>query len=268
MEFSALFDGIPRRYPEIHGRVAIVTGSGRGIGKGVAVRLAREGARVVINSRTETAVDETVRELRAVGAEAIGVPADLSTDEGRDRVFQACSESFGDVDILVNNAAILRRRPLFEVETSLLDQELQTNVRAAYLCSLRAAEQMRGRARGHIINVSSVGGLRAHWPGLPYDITKGAMDSMTRAMALDLAEYGISVNALAPGATYNKGLVRPEEMSEKVRTGIPRMRISDPLEMGGIVAFLCSDDAAYITGQVIYADGGITIQLGTRVHPL
>lgn len=266
MNIEQLYPSLPRRYPELDGRAAIVTGSGRGIGQGIAVRLAREGVAVVVNSRTQDAVEQTVAELRSVGARAVGVACDIST--GYRRVYDACVESFGKVDILVNNAANLKRFHVFDVQAELLDDELATNVRAAYLLSQIAAEHMAGRRRGHIVNISSVGGLRAHWRGLPYDVTKGAMDAMTRTMALELAEHNVLVNAVAPGATYNRGLARPEPPTEGERTGIPLQRRSDPLEMGGVVAFLASDDASYITGQVLYVDGGITTQLGTRDHPL
>jgi 3-oxoacyl-[acyl-carrier protein] reductase len=268
VEFSSLFNSLPRRYPELAGKIAVVTGSGRGIGKGIAVRLAREGVRVVVNSRTIAAVRQTVDELHSVGAEAVGVPTDLSTDDGIRELFRVTEKEFGLVDILINNAANLKRAHIFEVERDLLDNELDTNVRGAYLCAQTAAAQMRDRGGGRIVNVSSVGGLRAHWRGLPYDVTKGAMDAMTRAMALELAEYGVLVNAVAPGATYNKGLHYDEDQPDKVRRGVPLMRLSDPLEMGGVVAFLVSDDAGYITGQVLYVDGGLTTQLGTRELPL
>lgn len=266
MNIEQLFPSIPRRYPELDGRAAIVTGSGRGIGNGIAVRLAREGVAVVVNSRTADAVEQTVAALRAVGARAVGVACDISSEY--QRVYDTCIDSFGRVDILVNNAANLKRVHIFEVDAALLDNELATNVRAAYLLSQLAAENMRTRNSGRIVNISSVGGLRAHWRGLPYDVTKGAMDAMTRSMALELAEHNVLVNAVAPGATYNRGLTRPEPATDGERSGIPLRRRSDPLEMGGVVAFLASDDAAYITGQVLYVDGGITTQLGTRDHPL
>lgn len=268
MKLSQLYNDIPIRYPELRGKAALVTGSGRGIGKGIAIRLAREGARVVITARTASAVDETVAELEEVGATAVGVAADISTDDGRTAVLRRCLDAFGAVDVLVNNAADLTRVHIFDVDTDLLDRELRTNVRAAYLLSQEAAAHMAEDGGGRIINVSSVGGLRAHWRALPYDMTKGAMDAMTRAMALELADHNVLVNAVAPGATYNRGLIRPAETRSHFKSGIPLRRPSDPIEMGGIVTFLASDDAAYITGQILYVDGGITIQLGTRDTPL
>jgi 3-oxoacyl-[acyl-carrier protein] reductase len=136
------------------------------------------------------------------------------------------------------------------------------------MCAYRAAQVMREAGGGNIIHISSVGGLRAHWIGLPYDATKGAIDAMTRTMALDLAEYGIRVNAVAPGATLTERIaIREPSRMQRYVERVPLKRIGLPLEMGATVAFLASPDADYITGQVIYVDGGITIQLGTREQP-
>jgi NAD(P)-dependent dehydrogenase (short-subunit alcohol dehydrogenase family) len=202
METASLYESIRPRYPELAGQVAIVTGSSRGIGKGIAIRLVREGMKVVINSRTPEAVAATTAELREVGAEALAVPADVGRTEDVNRLFEETLRAFGTVDLLVNNAANLRRHHFFKVDEALLDDELASNVRGPYICSHRAAEVMREAGHGNIVHISSVGGLRAHWQGLPYDLTKGAIDAMTRAMALELAAYGVRVNAIAPGAIY------------------------------------------------------------------
>jgi NAD(P)-dependent dehydrogenase (short-subunit alcohol dehydrogenase family) len=269
METASLYESIYPRYPELAGQVAIVTGSSRGIGKGIAIRLAREGIKVVINSRTPEAVATATAELREVGAEALAVPADVGRTEDVNRLFEETLRAFGTVDLLVNNAANLRRLHFFEVDEALLDDELASNVRGPYLCSHRAAEVMREAGHGNIIHISSVGGLRAHWRGLPYDLTKGAIDAMTRAMALELAAYGIRVNAIAPGATYTgRSLSLDSPRMQVVTERIPLKRFGTPLEIGAAVAFLASPDAAYITGQIIYVDGGITSQLSPPVAPL
>jgi 3-oxoacyl-[acyl-carrier protein] reductase len=257
------------RYPELAGQVAIVTGSSRGIGRGIVARLAREGMRVVITSRTPKAVERTTDELCALGAEALGVVADLSRSTGIQRLVDRSLEAFGTVDLLVNNAADLRRVPLFEIGEDMLGQELAINIRAPFLLSQRVAAVMRRAGQGNIIHISSVGGLRAHRPALPYDATKGAIDALTRGMALDLAPFGIRVNAVAPGPVHTERWLAPEHPHAKAVAGrVPLGRFATVLEIGAAVAFLASPEAAYITGQVLYVDGGITAQLSPPGVPV
>ena len=165
MDPATFYATVPARYPELRGRVAIVTGSSRGIGKGIALRLGREGMKVVINSRTAEAVAATTAELRALGIEALAVPADLGRTEEIDRLFAETLRAFGAVDVLVNNAADLRRVEFFEMDEELLDHQLAANIRGPYVASMRAARLMREQGRGSIIHISSVGGTRAHWRG-------------------------------------------------------------------------------------------------------
>jgi 3-oxoacyl-[acyl-carrier protein] reductase len=267
MDTASLYDSILPRYPELTGQVAIVTGSSRGIGKGIAMRLAREGMKVVINARDAEAAETATGELRDLGADVLAVPADVGRAEEVDRLFERALQTFSTVNLLVNNAASLRRVPFFDIDETLIDTQLATNIKGPMMCAYRAAQVMR-EAGGNIIHISSVGGLRAHWIGLPYDATKGAIDAMTRTMALDLAEYGIRVNAVAPGATLTERIpIREPSRMQRYIERVPLRRIGLPLEMGAAVAFLASPDADYITGQVIYVDGGITIQLGTREQP-
>lgn len=265
MDTALLFQAARPRYAELAGQVAIVTGSNRGIGQGIAARLAREGMRVAITGRAAADVERVAAELRALGAEALPLVADLGTDEGVDRLIDGTLRAWGRVDLLVNNAADLRRAGWAPAARDLLDRSLAVNVRGAYLLAYQAAEVMRQAGRGNIVNISSVGGLRAHWSGLPYDVTKGAIDAMTRAMALELGAYGIRVNAVAPGVTVTErspeaGDPRAQAIVER----IPLRRRGLTLDVAAAVAFLASDDAAYITGQVIYVDGGITAQLSPR----
>ncbi|MCJ7735750.1 MAG: glucose 1-dehydrogenase [Anaerolineae bacterium] len=273
MGLETLFDSLPIRYPELAGRVALVTGSSRGIGKGIALRLAREGMKVVINSRTAAVVQATTAEFRSLGVEAVGIPADVGVTDDIDRLFREVVVSFGGVDLLVNNAAAVRREHFFDVDEPLLDQHLASNVKGPYLCSVRAAEIMRSDRRsdrrsnhgGGIVHISSVGGIRSHWRGLPYDVTKGAIDAMTRAMALELADFGVRVNAVAPGATRTERSAPAGSSREQaLLPRIPLRRYGLATEIGAAVAFLASPDAAYITGQVLYVDGGITAQLDMR----
>jgi NAD(P)-dependent dehydrogenase (short-subunit alcohol dehydrogenase family) len=225
----SLFESIHPRYPELAGKVAIVTGSSRGIGKGIAMRLAREGMKVVINARTQEAVEATAAELRDAGAEALPAPADVGHTEGVNDLFDVTLRAYGTVDLLVNNAASLKRIPFFDVTESVLDEQLAANIRGPFMCAYRAAEAMRETGGGNIIHISSVGGRLAHWVGLPYDVTKGAIDAMTRAMALELADFGIRVNAIAPGATRTErhAIVDQERIKEFTKR-IPLRRVGRP----------------------------------------
>jgi NAD(P)-dependent dehydrogenase (short-subunit alcohol dehydrogenase family) len=265
IDTRTLFNAIRPRYPEFDGQAAIVTGSSRGIGKGIALRLAKEGMRVVINGLDEARVAEAVGEMKAVGIEALGVPSDVGTTGGVEKLVGETMRAFGRVDVVVNNAADLRRVPFLEVDEAMLDNQLAANIRGPFLLSARTAEIMKANGGGNIIHISSVGGLQAHWPGLPYDMTKGALDSMTQAMALDLAEYGIRVNAIAPGATATERTPDLEDPRiQAVSKRIPLLRFGLAEEIGAAVAFLVSPDAGYITGQIIYVDGGLTAQLSPR----
>jgi 3-oxoacyl-[acyl-carrier protein] reductase len=264
-ETSRVFKTTHPRYPEFKGQVAIVTGSSRGIGKGIALRLAREGMRVVINGLDPGRMAQTVNEMQGIGIEALGVSADVGTTEGVEKLITQTMEAFGRLDLVVNNAADLRRVPFFEIDEAMLDNQLAANIRGPFLLSFKAAGIMKENGGGNIIHISSVGGLQAHWPGLPYDMTKGALDSMTQAMALDLAEYGIRVNAVAPGATVTERTPGPEDPRiQAVSKRLPLLRFGLAAEIGAAVAFLASPEASYITGQILYVDGGLTAQLSPR----
>ncbi len=268
-ELASSYEAIRPRYPELADQVAVVTGSSRGIGLGIALRLAREGMRVVVNSRSPEAVETAAAALLTFGATVLAVPADVGRTDEINRLFEATLQAFGRVDLLVNNAADLRRGRFFEVDEALLDAQLASNIRGPYLCSYRAAASMRQRGAGNIIHISSVGGARAHWQGLPYDVTKGALDAMTRAMSLELAAFGIRVNAIAPGPIYNRsGDPTQGRWAEAARERVPLARLGTVLEIGAAAAFLASPDAGYITGQILYVDGGLTAQLTPIGQPI
>lgn len=255
----------PRRYPELEGAVAVITGAARGIGRAIAKRLVSERMRVVAVDIDEPTLDGTVEQLRGAGGEITGVQADVGRTADVDALFAGALSSHGTVDLLVNNAADLRRVRLLEEHDSLLDEQLATNVRGPYLCSQRAAAIMRDSGGGgSIVHLSSVGAVRAHHRAFPYDVTKGAIDALTRAMAVDLGGFGIRVNAIGPGVTDTGRPVADPASASTTAERIPLGRSGTPDDIAALVAFLASDDAAYITGQVIYVDGGITAQLSPR----
>jgi 3-oxoacyl-[acyl-carrier protein] reductase len=262
MEIEAQFQSLIPRYPELKGQVAVVTGSGKGIGQGIALRLAREGMRIVLADIDDAALDATAAAMRALGVDLLAFPGDLSQADRIEQLFAETKAHYGGVDLLVNNAAHLERRRLLDEHGDLLDLQLATNIRGPYLCSVHAANLMRAGTGGNIVHISSVGAFQAHWRGFPYDVTKGAINAMTWAMAVDLAEYNIRVNAIGPGATRTYRTPPDDHPGvQKVSARIPLGRFGTTLELGAVVAFLASPEASYITGQVIYVDGGLTAQL-------
>ncbi|MDW3179570.1 MAG: glucose 1-dehydrogenase [Acidimicrobiia bacterium] len=247
------------RHPELSGRVAVVTGAAAGIGEGVARRLAAEAMSVVLADIDAEKLDHTTSSVVSAGATAMAVHADLSDVDGVDALFAQTHERFGKIDLLVNNAADLRRHEFVDAHDALLEHQLATNVRGPYLCAQRAAVAMKEIGGGSIINISSVGGVQAHQTGNPYDLTKGAIDSMTRAMAVELGQFSIRVNAIGPGVTSTH---RSRSIGDGVGDErIPLRRFGTVDDIAAMVAFLASDEAAYVTGQILYVDGGITAQL-------
>lgn len=270
MNIQDSLDSTKPRYAELTGQVAVITGAAKGIGQGIAMRLAREGMLVVAADIDGDALAFTAKVLQTMGAKVLPVQGDLSQAEEINKLFETTLATFGTVDLLVNNAADLQRRHLLDEHEALLELQLATNIRGPYLCSQRAAAVMANGGGGNIIHISSVGALRAHHRGLPYDVTKGAINAMTRAMAIDLSRYGIRVNAIGPGVTHTHKTDAKIDASAYQATSarIPLGRFGTVADISSMVAFLASTEASYITGQVIYVDGGITAQLSPPGQPL
>jgi 3-oxoacyl-[acyl-carrier protein] reductase len=268
MNLAELYLSLPARFPELRGQVALVTGSSQGIGLGIAARLAREGMRVVITGLEGEQVESVTNELKGAGADVLGVPANLSSSTEIESLFQTMLGAFGTIDVLVNNAADLRRMAFSEVSENLIDYQLAVNIKAPLVCSQRAGAIMCAAKKGRIISITSPGAERAHLPGLPYDATKGAINSMTRALAVEYAQYNVLVNAVAPGwaNTWHAGEITGE--AQEVAARIPLGRPLKFGEIGGVVAFLASPDADYVTGQIYYMDGGVTAQMSPPGQPI
>jgi NAD(P)-dependent dehydrogenase (short-subunit alcohol dehydrogenase family) len=266
---ATLYHATAPHYPELRGQVAIVTGAAQGIGQGIAVRLAREEMQVVVADKDFEKMASTVSSLRQLGATVLGFHGDLSQSNAIQKLFEQTIETFHGIHLLVNNAADIQRKRLLDEHEALLDHQLANNIRGPYLCSCQAAKWMQSNGGGNIIHISSVGALRAHEIGLPYDATKGAINAMTRAMAIDLSEYNIRVNAIAPGVTHTYRWPAADHPSNHAFLGrIPLRRFGTVVDIGAMVAFLASPEASYITGQILYVDGGITAQLSPPGYTL
>ena len=240
------------------GMVVLVTGAGHGIGRAVAERFGREGARIVVNDVAQTA-HAAAQAIVATEGEAIGVVADVSNKADVDRMFTTALERFGDVNVLVNCAGLVNEsRHFFEGDEAWWDRVLAVNLKGVYLCSDRAARLMARRKGGAIISMSSGGATRAHRGNVAYDASKGGIEAFTRAAALDLAPYGIRVNAVAPGSILTTP-VSEEDQRERGKT-IPLGRMGTPEDIADATAFLASDDARYITGVTLSVDGGLLAQ--------
>lgn len=243
-------------------RVAIVTGSGQGIGEGIARVLAGAGARVVVNDLVPEKMDEVVADLNGAGLEAMGHATDVATAEGAEGLVSAALDAYGRVDILVNNVGTARDGWLVKMSEDDWDTVLDVNLKSQFLCCRAVAPQMMEQKSGRIINISS----RA-WLGGPgqanYAASKGAVISLTRTLALEMARYGITANCIAPALVDTplfQGL--KEEVQERLVKTVPAGRIGTPEDIGNAALFLAADESSYVTGQTLYVCGGRSLGAG------
>jgi len=244
------------------GRVAIVTGGGRGIGRAAAVRLAREGAKVAISYRSnEDAAEEAAEAVRRAGVECEIFRGDVASPEDVQALFKGVSDAFGRVDILVNNAGITRDNLMMRMKVGEFDDVLRINLGGTYLCT-RAALRPMIRARwGRIVNISSVVGLVGNAGQANYAASKAGIIGFTKSVAREVAQRGITANAIAPGyvETELTGSLS-EEVKARIRDQVPVGRFGEAEEVAEVVAFLAGEGAGYLTGQTIAVDGGMTMQ--------
>jgi NAD(P)-dependent dehydrogenase (short-subunit alcohol dehydrogenase family) len=238
------------------GKVAIVTGAAKGIGRAIAERFGAEGATVVVADVDAAGAEAVAAGIRDSGGSAVAILTDVSQKDSVDRLYDEALQRFGTVDVVVNNAGLTNtQRHFLEGDEAWWDQIHSVNLKGTFLSGLRAAQHMARHGGGAIINVSSGGATRAHRGNAAYDATKGGIEALTRAMAVDLAPYGIRVNALVPGSIDSRGT--PPEVKVERGKAIPMGRMGEPEEMTGAAVFLASDDAGYVTGQMVAVDGGI-----------
>lgn len=244
---------------DLSGKIAIVTGGGRGIGRAIALGLARAGASVVVTSRTQREIEAAVEEIQKSGGKALAVVTDLTVNDQLENLVQATVKEFGKIDILVNNAARSFLRSLMDLREDGWDKVFNTNVKAVWLLSRLVARKMMEQKSGRIINITTVGAEKAELGMAAYGCSKAALKMLTRCMAREWAQFGIQVNAVGPGLTktdFSKPIWSNPEVAKHVSAAIPMGRLAEPEEIVGSVLFLASDAARFITGHSIYVDGG------------
>jgi glucose 1-dehydrogenase len=255
----------------LKGKNVLVTGGSSGIGQAIAVRFAEYGANVAINylrqpeeaQDTESQVQACIAKVQQEGVQDVLVQGDVSKEDDVVQMVAAASDGLGGIDVLINNAGIQISRPSDQLSSADFDKVLAVNLRGAFLCARESIKHFLAEDKpGSIINVSSVHQLIPKPNYLGYSTSKGGMQNLTRTLALEFAARGIRVNGIGPGATVtpiNRAWIDDPEKRKAVEEHIPMRRAGDSDEMAGVAAFLASEDAAYITGQTIFVDGGLTL---------
>ncbi len=253
---------------QLDGKTAIVTGAARGIGKGIAVALAREGAAVVAVDLDGEGVAQMAAEIRDAGFSALAVRADITQREAVDRLVQDAVSQLGRIDILVNNAGVLSITPILDLTEEEWDRTMAVNLKGVFLCSKSAARIMAQQRSGRIVNISSSSG-KVGWPGqAAYCASKHGVLGLTKVLALDLAPFGINVNAICPGNTETEMMrqvftqkaesqgMTYEDFAQGMLAKTPLGRFGNPEDVAQMVLFMVSPASSYMTGQVIEVDGG------------
>ena len=245
----------PARFQD---KVAVVTGGGKGIGRAIVDRLACQGAKVVLSGRDPSALDAACGEIQAKGGQALAVAGDVAKASDAEALCAKTLEAFGRADILVNNAGITRDNLVMRMSEEDWDQVIDTNLKGTFLCIKAFTRPMMKQRYGRIVNVSSVVGLLGNPGQANYVASKAGVIGLTKAVAKELASRHITVNAVAPGfieTAMTAGL--NEKVREALQAQIPLGRLGSPEDVAHAVAFLCSDEAGYVTGQVLPVDGGM-----------
>jgi dehydrogenase/reductase SDR family protein 4 len=255
-----------QRLFSLKGKVALITGGSRGIGRAIALAFAEAGANLVVSSRNKRPpeLEKVVEEIQAKGGKALAIPAHVGKKEDVQNVVQKTLKEYGRIDILVNNAGVNPvLSTLVELEEEAFEKVFEVNLKGAFLMSKAVTKEMIKQGGGRIINISSISGLRARADGTgAYCISKAAMNMMTQVMARELAQYNILVNAIAPGSIKTEfsrvNWTDPERRAQRIRE-VELRRFGEPEEVTGLALFLASEASSFVTGEIIRVDGGQTI---------
>ncbi len=248
---------------KLDGRVAVVTGAGRGIGAAEAIKMAQEGAKIAVLDLSAEAGQDTVHAVKDVGSEAIAVACDVSSSKQVGAAFEEVANHFGRIDILVNNAGLLRDNLLFKMSEDDWDEVLDVHLKGSFLCTQAAQKYMIEQEYGKIVMTSSIVAL-GNKGQVNYSAAKAGLQAMARTLSLELGRFNITVNAIAPGwietemtkeAAERVGMTM-EDMKERFAKNIPLRRFGRPEDIANVVAFIVSDEASYISGETIYVSGG------------
>ena len=246
---------------DLSGKVAIVTGTSRGLGQYFATALARAGADLVITSRKLSALTEFKKEIESLGRKALPVQLDVLSQSDIENMVRVAVKEYGKIDILVNNAGMNIRKPTTEVTQQDWDAVLDTNLKGSFFCTQAVAKEMIKRKYGRIINIGSCTCVFGMEGIAAYCASRGAILSMTRTLAAEWGKYGVTVNVLAPGwfkTAQNAVLYENKDWVNYITSRIPLNRVGQPHDLDGAVVFLASDASEYITGQMLLIDGGFT----------
>jgi 3-oxoacyl-[acyl-carrier protein] reductase len=243
---------------ELKGKSAIVTGGTRGIGRAVALMLAKEGCNVAINYRkSDKAAKELVKEIKAMKRDALAVKADVSSSEDAKKMWDKALKKFGRIDILVNNAGINWDGVIWKMSEEQFDTVISTNLKGCFNYNKLAANHFKNQRYGKIVNISSINGIRGKFAQTNYSASKGGEIALTKALAKELGKFNVNVNCLCPGMVMTEMAAKiPQEFLDMAVDETVLGRIADPEDIASVVVFLCSDKSRHITGEVIKVDGG------------